>query len=370
LSRFLSPFFGKVMKSWSWILLIIMAILIKFASTQPLWVEKYYSNSLYRVISKVQRAVFGWMPISIGDLFYVFLGVLITVKTIHLIRTIIQKKFTRQYLLNGLKQLIFFFLFMYVIFYSFWGLNYSRKGIAYQLGLEVKEYTKEDLDTLITRLQERVNFYAKHVDTLKRKEALATKTLFRKAEDAYLVVKQQYSFLKYSPESIKPSLYKPFNHLLGVTGYYNPFTGEAQINTAVPAFLHPFVITHEIGHQLGYAKENEANFVGFLACKAYNDTDFSYSMYYDMYFYAIREMFRYDIEKGASYRFTLDTLVKRDYREWRAYLLRKKNFVEPLISKVYDGYLKANNQPLGKDTYNDVVGWLIAYYKKYGLENL
>ena len=31
-------------------------------------------------------------------------------------------------------------------------------------------------------------------------------------------------------------------------------------------------------------------------------------------------------------------------------------------------YLKANNQPGGKLSYNEVVAWLVAYYKKFGAE--
>jgi len=358
------------MRAWSWILLILMTLLIKFASTQPLWVEENYSKGIYPVISKIQRSIFGWMPFSVGDLFYAFLIIIILVKTWQFFKIIFRKQFTRQYLLTGLKQVIFFFLFIYVLFYGMWGLNYSRMGIANQLGLDVKAYTKEELDTLITTLQTRLNFCARSSDTLTRDSSHKMQIIFKKGEEAYLAAAPRYPFFNYSPRSIKPSIYSFIGHIVGFTGYYNPFSGEAQINTSVPKFLHPFIVTHEIGHQLGYAKENEANFAGFLASRASNDNDLRYSMYFDMYFYAVREMLRFDIEKTISYRNTLDTLAKKDYRDWINYLRRKKNFVEPLMSKFYDSYLKANNQPLGKETYNHVVAWLIAYYKKYGLESI
>jgi hypothetical protein len=35
--------------------------------------------------------------------------------------------------------------------------------------------------------------------------------------------------------------------------------------------------------------------------------------------------------------------------------------------KMYDSYLKMNNQPKGQRTYNEVITWLVAYYKKYGV---
>ncbi len=54
---------------------------------------------------------------------------------------------------------------------------------------------------------------------------------------------------------------------LGVTGYLNPFTNEAQVNTTVPAFLQPFMTCHEIAHQLGFAPEEDANFVWIPSCQ-------------------------------------------------------------------------------------------------------
>jgi hypothetical protein len=104
------------MKAWSWILIIILVITIKFASTQPLWVEENYSNGIYPFISKIQRSIFGWIPFSIGDLFYAFLVLVIILKTVQFIKYIIKKKINRQYLLNGLKQVIFFFLFVIRVF--------------------------------------------------------------------------------------------------------------------------------------------------------------------------------------------------------------------------------------------------------------
>ena len=48
--------------------------------------------------------------------------------------------------------------------------------------------------------------------------------------------------------------------------------------------------------------------------------------------------------------------------------MKYRNQVEPIISWIYDGYLQANDQPEGKKTYNMVVAFLIAYYKKFGAE--
>src|SRR6185369_9549424 len=144
------------MRAWSWILVILLTVLIKFSSLYPGFIERYYSNGVYPVISKTQRFLFGWIPFSVGDLIYGFFILVILVKTWQLVRVVFKKKFNRQYFLSGLKQIIFFFLLVYVFFYLFWGLNYSRIGIAQQLDLKMKTYTVGELDTLVRVLEERL----------------------------------------------------------------------------------------------------------------------------------------------------------------------------------------------------------------------
>ena len=289
MQQFLSRLFSRLMKSWSWVLLIIGTIFIKWASWYPGWVEQNYSLGIYPVIARTQRFLFGWLPVSLGDLLYGFLVIVILYKTFILFRTLFRKQFTRQYFTTGLQQILFFILFVYVFFNLFWGLNYNRKGIAKQLGLEVKQYTIQDLDTLTSVIQERVNYYAGMVTEAQRDTFDRKKTLFHSAVAAYKEAALQFPFLKYNHSSIKPSLFSYLGNYLGFQGYYNPFSGEAQVNTTVPRFLEPYVTAHEMAHQLGYAKENEANFVGFLACRSYNNNAFRYSTYYDMYNYALTE---------------------------------------------------------------------------------
>ncbi len=67
---------------------------------------------------------------------------------------------------------------------------------------------------------------------------------------------------------------------------------------------------------------------------------------------------------------SLHPLVERDRGEYTRYLFKHENRIAPIMLKVYDRYLKMNNQPKGQHTYNEVVTWLIAYYKKYGIEAL
>jgi hypothetical protein len=219
-------------------------------------------------------------------------------------------------------------------------------------------------------LQQKLNVYAEEVTEQSRTSLDRKRNLFSESRKAYEHASKVAPFLQYQQASLKPSLFSYLGNYLGFQGYYNPFSGEAQVNTTIPRFLEPFVSTHEIAHQLGYARENEANFVGFLASQAFPSTVFQYSMYFDMYNYAIGEVRKRDTALTRSFQEKLHPQVVSDINEFRAFYRKYKNPVEPIIMWGYGNYLKANNQPGGKETYNEVVAWLIAYYKKNGIAAL
>ncbi len=237
MKQFLGTILEKLMKAWSWITLILLVILIKLSSLYSGFIEQYYSNGIYPAVSKIQRFLFGWLPFSLGDLVYGFFILVILVKTFQLLKILFRRKYSRRYLLEGLKQIIFFFLFVYVFFYLLWGLNYSRKGIATQLDLKMTRYSLAELDTLTNVLEQRLNYYAGLVEPPQRDSFYKKRNLFRESYEAYKMGVQQYPFLNYKPRSIKPSLFSYVGNILGFEGYYNPFSGEGQVNTTIPVFI-------------------------------------------------------------------------------------------------------------------------------------
>ncbi|MET0465607.1 MAG: DUF3810 domain-containing protein [Chitinophagaceae bacterium] len=370
MQKFVSLLFERLMKSWSWVLLVLLCISIKWLSLYPGLVERYYTYGIYPVIVAIQRFILGWIPFSIGDLFYGFLVLVLIYRISGFIRLAVKKQLNRQYFIKALQQGIFFFLFIYVSFNLLWGLNYNRQGIAVQLGLKVQRYSLADLDTLTQTLKSRLNTYAEQAGPERRDSVRKKKDLFRESAAIYDGVSTEHPFLAYGPRSLKPSIFSYLGNYLGFQGYYNPFSGEAQVNTTIPPFLEPFVSLHEIAHQLGYGKENEANFVAFLAGRQSRLPLFRYSMYFDLFNYSYGEMRRRDTAMAKSLRENLHPVVIADIREQRAFYQRHRNPVENFVSWGYGNFLKANNQPGGKETYNEVVAWLIAYYKKFGVEAL
>ena len=355
-------------------LLLLLALAISVFSLFPAWVERYYSISVYPRIAAILRISTGRVPFSIGDIVYVGLVIWLIVKTIQVTRLVYQKKYSHQVLWRFLFKLTRGILWVYIIFKLLWGLNYNRLGIEYQLAISKKGYSKEEVTALTNQLIDKVNECRRQLkDTLLPVPALDS--IYREAYRSYQTVTYAFEFLNYRDISVKSSLFSGLGDYMGFSGYYNPFTGEAQLRTDIPRILIPFIACHEMAHQLGYASESEANFVGYLAAASSKDVYFRYSVYLDLFSYAQgEEIILYGKEKDFNSfqavikqnRERLDTLVKKDRREIREFFYKRKNRISPAVSGLYDQYLKLNKQLKGVDSYNEVIGWLIAYQKKYG----
>lgn len=352
------------------LLLFFLSLLVKGITLYPNRIETLYTYGAYPIIAKSLRIAFGWLPFSIGDILYFLAFCYMVYALIIGVRFFKRNRFTLKSIGIAIKTVVTKLLVIYLLFNLLWGLNYYRTGIAAQLGLKVAPYTLTELNTLTAVLQQRLNEYAAKIDTSNRRELNNNTLLFKRGIATYHQVAQPYPCLTYSYLSIKPSLYSNIGYYFGFTGYYNPFTGEAQLNTIVPGFLKPFIITHEIAHQLGYSKENEANLVAYLACRNANDMDFRYSAYFELFLYALNDMKRKKNDTDIWQQFTLHPQVLKDYEALKQYLIRTENPIEPYISRFYNQYLKWNNQPKGLQTYNMVVAWLIAYQRKYGVDSI
>ncbi|NML22102.1 DUF3810 domain-containing protein [Pseudoflavitalea sp. G-6-1-2] len=346
---------------------IVLAVGIRIFSLFPEAVERYYSNGIYPVTAGLQRILFGWIPFSIGDIYYAVLILLLLNKLIILVKKLRRKQADKQYWLRGGKQFVWVVVLVYVGFNGLWGLNYNRTGIAEQLGLKVEKYSKDDLVAVMETIRERLQ-QTDSAAMLTRQDIRKKRWLFSQAKQSYDSLAIHQPELNYSFRSVKPSLYSYLGNYLGFTGYYNPFSGEAQVNTTVPLFIQPFTTCHEIGHQLGYAKENEANFAGYLAAKSSGDAAFRYSVYFDLYTYSWYYLYNIDSSMARDFSKQLPQQVKDDFKEMKEFNLRHGNPVEQVIDKLYGEYLKANQQPSGKLAYNEVIAWLVAYYKKNGKE--
>jgi hypothetical protein len=352
------------------ILLAVAAVLLKFFSGNERWVERYYTLGAYPFISEALRALFGWIPFSVGDVLYVAAGAYLVYESVRAVKVLLRKGGKRAALFAGIEKSIRGLLVVYLLFNTLWGLNYDREGVAPQLGITVASYNTDDLEKLVRVLQDRICYDGDHVNAAHREHLNSGQALLQTTLGAYAAVSADLPYLVYRRPSVKPSLLSPLGPYFGFTGYYNPFTAEAQVNTAVPFFVKPFVMAHEMAHQLGYAKENEANFVSYLVLRRSADPELRYSVYFEMHAYALAELLKRDPVQAWLFAKTVHPQYDTDYAAYLAYLNANRNSMEPVISRFYDRYLKLNNQPAGKATYNLVVAWLVGYMKKFGEDAL
>ena len=363
------------LNSWlRWLIPILLIVGIEGVQFFPFVVENGYSTGYYIAFSRFLRVLTGWIPFSLGDVLYIFLALSIFINIIKEVSVLFKKQYTWMRFRKGLLKFIIIFMWIFIWFNVAWGLNYSRKGIIHQLQLTKNEYHKQEVTLLANQLIQKVNECRRQLkDTLLPKPSMDS--IFEQANRSYAILAVEYPFLTYKNRSVKASLYSPLGNYFGFTGYYNPFSGEAQVRNDVPRILIPFITCHEMAHQLGYASESEANFVGYLAASSSTDVFFQYSVYLDLFSYAQGEEIKlYLVDKDIpglkatllQNRSKLDTLVKKDRREIREFFYKRENNISPLISNMYDQYLKLNKQMAGINSYNEVIGWLLAYQQKYG----
>lgn len=253
---------------------------------------------------------------------------------------------------------------IYFCFYFFWGLNYYRKPLAENLNYQQKKYTTAQLLKVTETIIEKLNFHQYKItknDTLKVENPYQQKEMYKMAVLGYQNLETDFPQLKYQHTSVKSSLMSLLQTYNGTSGYLNPLTGEAQVNDRIPKTGYPTTVCHEMAHQIGFAAENEANFVGFLAANYNNDLYFKYASYRMAFSYCISELRKRDSKQSKKLWQSVHKGIAKDfnasYQFWQAY----KNPFEPIVKKSYNAYLKANKQDKGIESYNYVVDLLITY---------
>ncbi len=328
-------------------------------------IEMYYSNGLYPPLARTLRFLLGGIPFSLGDVLYAFVLLYILWELALWVRRLVTPGFSRAQKLRPLLLASIAVLVLYVYFYLFWGLNYYRLGIEHQLGLKNQRPPAAALTSLTAEMLENVN-RTKAVCLGRQDTVMSQERLLESSHAAYRKLERRFPFLRHRQFSVKPSLFGKMGNYVGFQGYYNPFTGEAQINMRVPNFVLPFVTCHEMAHQLGYASESEANFVGFLAASHSTDTLMQYSAYFDMFLYAWNKLRQVDSAAAAALSQQLHPGAKRDLAYLHAFNRKYRSVLQDLTTTFYDYYLRQNRQRKGIDSYGEVTGWLIAFREKYG----
>lgn len=306
------------------------------------------------------RKGLGWLPFSLGDLLYAFL-------TILLIRWIILRarqgfRRPRKWITEALASLSL----LYACFNLFWGLNYYRPPLHQTLNI-AHDYTTQELLTLTRNLiiqSNRIQQVITGNDSTKVSIPYTKEELLDMAVEGYTHLQVDFPKLEYKHRSLKRSLYSIPLTYMGFNGYLTPLTNEGQVNTQIVPYRIPTTASHEIGHQLGFAAENEANFIACLATMNHPDIYFQYSGYTFALSYSLNELGRREPELATQLLEEVNHGVKENYREVQEFWNSHKNPFEPIFMFTYNSYLKANNQADGMKSYSYVVALLVNYFKE------
>ena len=351
----------KLLTLFFFVQLLFIAIISKF----PSFIERYYSNGLYPFISSNFRRAIGWIPFSIGDIYYFLLGVFLIISIARFFKSGFKNKRERLFRFGAYIS-IFYFLFN-----MFWGLNYYKDSLFNTLELEQKEYSLDDLLLLtddLLELTKKTHLNLTENDTLKIQLQDSEEVIIQQVQTGYDQLSAKFPRFKYQHKSIKKSLFSLPLTYMGFSGYFNPISGEAQVDYLVPKINLPMISSHEVAHQLGFASESEANFIGFLAATHHTTDEFKFSGYSAALRYSILAVYGKDSVKGKQIINSLPKGIVKTFKESQEFWQSYQNRAEPFFKLFYDNYLKANQQKDGIKGYSKMVGLLVAYREKYGIE--
>ena len=241
--------------------LLIQIVIVQLISFFPELIEGFYSNGFYYYISSFSRIIFGYLPFSVGDLSYL-LAIFFLIFGYYKNRKTIKLSWN-----DRLLKIVSYFSVFYFFFNILWGLNYYRVPLFEKLKIE-KEYSNDDLLKFTQLLIVKTNAIHSQItknDSIKVVFPYSQEQVFEMNLKGYNSLSNKIPSFKYNHPSIKKSLFSLPLSYMGFSGYLNPFTNEAQVNDKIPMYNFPTTVTHEMAHQLGYASESEANFIGFLA---------------------------------------------------------------------------------------------------------
>ena len=338
-----------------------IAFLVFLAGLSETLVENVYSKNIYLGVSVAQRFLSSLVPFPLGDFIYLLLIGYVLWKIVVFFRKLTNNGFNRSNRLGIPLGIVNFILILYIAFKVLWGLNYSRPSISERLNLSDDKYTTAELVSLGGYLVEKLN----EIQTRRiPKSDWTIEELQRNAKLAYDKLRKKNSAFNYPQPVVKPVLFSWLITKIGIEGYYNPLSGEANVNMRLPSTGIPFVTCHEIAHQLGIGREDEANLLGYLTSIHSDDINFRYSGYYSI---VKNVLFEIRFKAPEAYEMLFEKLntktiteIENDRNFWRKY----NNQMFGYLDVAFDKFLKLNNQPKGTDSYQDIVLWLTNYHKK------
>jgi hypothetical protein len=258
---------------------------------------------------------------------------------------------------------------LYLSFLIVWGLNYERRPLAASAGLDVRSPRVQELADVASALVEGANRLragvGEDVAGVFRADGGLRGVLTRAPAGLAHAAAACPSLSGFAPPPKAPWA-SGLLSLLGISGIYSPFTAEPLVDAEIPDSDLPFAASHEMAHGLGFAREDEANYIASLACRLHPDADFRYSGTVIASAYVLSALVDVDPTSAERLRAARSVPVQRDLAALAAWSARHEGRVSRASRRVNDAYLRSNGQREGIDSYGRFVDLLVAERRKGG----
>ena len=325
---------------------------------------RFVSQRLVQPLHRLLARITAHLPFSLAEWLYaaVIVGALLYIVAELLLLIRRPARLRRLYrLLTRLAALV---LGVYALFCLMWGVYYYGDDFIARSGLEVREVSTEELE-LVTR------FFAELIDEygaqMPRDEAGLCRTdreaVLARSPQILRAAVQDFPCLSGPEVPAKPMFFSRVMSIIDYTGFFCPFTAEASVNMDFPVALFPATIAHELTHQRGVAKEEEANFAAVLASLESGDPDYCYSACLFAYIHLANALAGVDAAALSEIDAGLCDGAKADLRENNRYWAQFETPVRTVTNTVYEGFLQSYGQTLGLRSYGACVDLLVCCYK-------
>lgn len=342
--------------------LLLAAALLQLAARKFIGFAQWYAVTVYPLIVGILGRLTGLFPFSVVE---IGLYVLILFCLFCLIRN-----FRRPAkLLSGAFLIASALAFVFTVNC---GINYYRKPFSAGSGLTIRKSSTEELYTLCSYLVDQVCAAKDDLDALSPYEGQTNATpgptlsgLNRygaSGREAMEHLGELFPDLDGFYPRPKALLVSRILSVQQLCGIYSPFTVEANYNREMPRYNIPHTICHELSHLKGFMREDEANFIGYMACIGSDDPEFRYSGYLTGWVYAGNALAKADMDAYIRLHQKLPPEAVVDLAYNNAYWNHFDGKVAEASTRMNDTYLKMQNQTDGVKSYGRMVDLMLAYY--------
>lgn len=352
-----------------WITSLLLPLgygLFWYAGHNPWLVERLYAERIFPPLSRLISWPAHLLPWSLGELLLILLLAGFVLSLAEIVRSLWMG--TPEFLKLLLRRVGGLFALAGLLYFSFvalWGLNYLRPPIVNTLRWPSETPTPVELLGLCEELALEANLLRKDLPSdasgvlrVDRRMVLDRRNDgYDRLHGALVPV---LPALLHEPSRPKIALFGSLMSRSLTYGMYIPWTGEALLNGSTPAPALAFSVCHEMAHQQGIAREDEANFIGYLACRLHPDPLFRYSGARAALSEAMAQLRAARPDDWKAIRASLGPGVLADEAAETAWLREHRGRFSRVQGRVYDGYLKTQGQVDGARSYGRVVDLLIA----------